>query len=146
MTPVFVNQIAGLNTMGISLARIDFAPYEENPPHTHSRATKILTVLERTLYVGFVLSNQNNNTLVTKVLNMGDVFVFPIGLIHFPANIGNTPAVAFATLNSQNPGVITIANAVSGSKLPISDDILVKAFQVEKIVIDYLQAQFWVDT
>ncbi|RWR81864.1 germin-like protein subfamily 1 member 14 [Cinnamomum micranthum f. kanehirae] len=85
--------IAGVNTLGISLARLDFALYGENPPHTHPRATDILTVLEGTLYVGFVPSNQDNNTLITKVLNEGDVFVFPIGLIHFQANIGYTPAL-----------------------------------------------------
>ena len=145
VTQVFVDQIAGLNTFGISMARIDFASYGENPPHTHPRATEILTVLEGTLYVGFVLSNQNNNTLITKVLNKGDVFVFPIGLIHFQANIGHTPAIAIAALSSQNPGVITIANSVFGSNPPISEKILAKAFQVDNKVIDYLQAQFWVD-
>ncbi|GLT55214.1 hypothetical protein SLA2020_283570 [Shorea laevis] len=40
---------AGLNTLGISLARIDFAPYGLNPPHIHPRATEILVVLEGTL-------------------------------------------------------------------------------------------------
>ncbi|XXG65920.1 hypothetical protein AAC387_Pa05g3504 [Persea americana] len=145
VTQVFVDQIAGLNTLGISMARIDFAPYGENPPHTHPRATEILTVIEGTLYVGFVLSNHNNNTLITKVLNKGDVFVFPIGLIHFQANIGHTPAIAIAALSSQNPGVITIANSVFGSNPPISNKILAKAFQVDNKVIDYLQAQFWVD-
>ncbi|KAG5625796.1 hypothetical protein H5410_011014 [Solanum commersonii] len=53
--------------------------------------------------------------------------------------------VAFAGLSSQNPGVITIANAVFGSDPPISDDVLAKAFQIEKKVVDYLQSQFWWD-
>ncbi|XXG62291.1 hypothetical protein AAC387_Pa05g0678 [Persea americana] len=145
VTNALVNQIPGLNTLGVSLVRLDFAPYGENPPHTHPRATEILTVLEGKLYVGFVLSNQNNNTLITKVLNKGDVFVFPVGLIHFQANIGHTPAVAISGLSSQNPGVITIADSVFGSKPPISDDILAKAFQVDKKVIDHLQAQSWVN-
>ncbi|XXG62296.1 hypothetical protein AAC387_Pa05g0680 [Persea americana] len=145
VTNALVNQIPGLNTLGVSLVRLDFAPYGENPPHTHPRATEILTVLEGKLYVGFVLSNQNNNTLITKVLNKGDVFVFPVGLIHFQANIGHTPAVAISGLSSQNPGVITIADSVFGSKPPISDDILAKAFQVDKKVIDRLQAQSWVN-
>ncbi|XXG65874.1 hypothetical protein AAC387_Pa05g3474 [Persea americana] len=145
VTPVFVNQIAGLNTLGISLVRIDYAPNGETSPHTHPRATEILTVLEGTLYAGFVLSNQNNNTLISKVLNKGDVFVFPIGLIHFQANIGHIPAVAIAALNSQNPGIITIANSVFGSYPPISDKVLAKAFQVDKKIIDYLRAQFWVN-
>ncbi|KAF8400240.1 hypothetical protein HHK36_013537 [Tetracentron sinense] len=144
VTQVNVAQIAGLNTLGVSLARIDYAPYGLNPPHTHPRATEILTVLEGTLYVGFVTSNPDNR-LITKVLNKGDVFVFPEGLIHFQFNTGYTNAVAIAGLSSQNPGVITIANAVFGSKPPISDDVLAKAFQVDKKVVDYLQAQFWVN-
>ncbi|KAJ1253449.1 hypothetical protein BS78_K255600 [Paspalum vaginatum] len=142
VTLINVMQLPGLNTLGISLARIDYAPLGENPPHTHPRATEILTVLEGTLYVGFVTSNPNK--LFAKVLNKGDVFVFPEGLIHFQFNpVHDKPAVALAALSSQNPGVITIANAVFGSKPPISDDVLAKAFQVEKGTIDWLQAQFW---
>ncbi|WVY99205.1 hypothetical protein V8G54_031356 [Vigna mungo] len=143
VTAVTVNEILGLNTLGISLARIDFAPKGLNPPHTHPRGTEILVVLEGTLYVGFVASNQNDNRLFTKVLNKGDVFVFPIGLIHFQQNVGYGNAVAIAALSSQNPGVITIANAVFGSKPPISDDVLAKAFQVDVKIIDFLQRQFW---
>ncbi|KAK4489393.1 hypothetical protein RD792_005202 [Penstemon davidsonii] len=147
VTPVNVNQLPGLNTLGISAVRIDYAPYGLNPPHTHPRATEILVVLEGTLYVGFVTSNPANpamkNKLFTKYLNPGDVFVFPEGLIHFQFNVGKTNAVAFAGLSSQNPGVITIANAVFGSDPPINPAVLTKAFQVEKNVIDYLQAQFW---
>ncbi|KAG4983570.1 hypothetical protein JHK82_028403 [Glycine max] len=142
VTAVTVNEILGLNTLGISLARIDFAPKGLNPPHTHPRGTEILVVLEGTLYVGFVASNQNDNRLFTKVLYKGDVFVFPIGLIHFQQNVGYGNAVAIAALSSQNPGVITIANAVFGSKPPISDEVLAKAFQVDKNIVDYLQKQF----
>ncbi|XP_050284780.1 germin-like protein subfamily 1 member 7 [Quercus robur] len=140
VTLVNVDMLPGLNTLGISLARLDFAPYGLVPPHTHPRASEILVVAEGTLLVGFVTSNPNK--LFTKVLNKGDVFTFPIGLIHFQFNIGQTNAVAFAGLNSQNPGVITIANAVFGSNPPINSDVLIKAFQVDKNVVDYLQKQF----
>ncbi|TXG66189.1 hypothetical protein EZV62_007464 [Acer yangbiense] len=144
VTQVNVAQIAGLNTLGVSLARIDYAPYGQNPPHTHPRASEILFVQEGTLYVGFVTSNPENK-LFTKVLNKGDVFVFPIGLIHFQFNIGKTNAVAFAGLSSQNPGVITIANAVFGSDPPINPDFLAKAFQLDQKVVKSLQAKFWWD-
>ncbi|KAK1280135.1 putative germin-like protein 2-1 [Acorus gramineus] len=144
VTPVNVAQIPGLNTLGISAARIDFAPYGINPPHIHHRGTEILTVLEGTLYVGFVTSNTENR-LVTKVLQKGDVFVFPQGLIHFQRNAGYGNAVAIAALSSQNPGVITVANSVFGTKPPIADDVLAKAFQVDKSVVDRLQSQFWMD-
>ncbi|KAG4122202.1 hypothetical protein ERO13_D11G251533v2, partial [Gossypium hirsutum] len=140
-----VAQIPGLNTLDISLVRIDYAPYGGlNPPHTHPRATEILVVLEGTLYVGFVTSNTDNR-LITKVLNPGDVFAFPVGLIHFQFNIGNTKAVAFAGFSSQNPGVITIANAVFGSNPPINPDVLTKAFQLDKNIVTYLQSKFWWD-
>ncbi|CAM8881500.1 unnamed protein product [Rhodiola kirilowii] len=141
VTPVTVTQLAGLNTLGISLARIDYAPWGINPPHTHPRASEILTVIEGTLEVGFVTSNPLN-THITKVLNKGDVFVFPVGLVHYQRNVGYGNAVAIAALSSQNPGVITIANAVFGAKPDISGDVLAKAFQLDKNVVQYLQATF----
>ncbi|KAF0897763.1 hypothetical protein E2562_000474 [Oryza meyeriana var. granulata] len=138
-------RIPGLSTLRISLACIDYAPLGKNPPHTHPRDTEILTVLEGTLYVGFVTSNPDNK-LFTKTLNKGDIFVFPEGLIRFQFNpCPDKPAVAIAALISQNPGVITIAKALFGSKPTISDDVLAKAFQVDKRTVDWLQTQFWAD-
>ena len=138
-----VDKIKGLNTLGISLARLDYAANGGlNPPHTHPRGTEILVVLEGTLYVGFVTSAPSNR-LISKVLYPGDVFVFPIGLIHFQFNLAKTNAVAFAALSSQNAGLITIADAAFGSDPPINPDVLTKAFQVDKNVVNYLQKQFW---
>ena len=141
VTNVNVDTFPGLNTLGISLARIDFAPYGQNPPHTHPRGTEILVVLEGTLFVGFVTSNTDNR-LFTKTLNKGDVFVFPVGLIHFQVNVGKTSAIAISGLSSQNAGAITIANAVFGSNPPINPDVLTKAFQLDKKVVKYLQKEF----
>jgi hypothetical protein len=55
-TLVNVDKILDLNTLGISLARLNFAPYGLNPPHTHPRSIEILVVVEGTLYVEFVTS------------------------------------------------------------------------------------------
>ncbi|XP_047336400.1 putative germin-like protein 2-2 [Impatiens glandulifera] len=141
VTPVGVTQLPGLNTLGISLVRIDYAPWGINPPHTHPRATEIITVLEGSLLVGFVTSNPDNR-LISKILYKGDVFVFPIGLVHFQQNVGNVNAVAIAGLSSQNPGVITIGNTVFGSNPSIANDVLAKAFQVDKAIIDQIQGKF----
>ncbi|GAA0167556.1 hypothetical protein LIER_22461 [Lithospermum erythrorhizon] len=73
-----------------------------NPPHTHLRATEILTVLEGSLQVGFVTSNPENR-LITKTLQKSDVFVFPVGLVHFQCNVGKWNAAVIAALSSQNP-------------------------------------------
>ncbi|XP_076894611.1 putative germin-like protein 2-1 [Bidens hawaiensis] len=141
VTQVFATQLPGLNTLGISMVRIDYAPWGINPPHTHPRATEILTVIEGTLEVGFVTSNPNNH-FISKVLQKGDVFAFPVGLVHFQRNIGKGYAVAIAGLSSQNPGTITIANAVFGADPSISGDVLAKAFQVDKSVVEQLQLKF----
>ncbi|XP_022744222.1 germin-like protein subfamily 1 member 18 [Durio zibethinus] len=142
VTAVNVDQIPGLNTLDISMVRIDYAPYGGlNPPHTHPRGTEILVVVEGTLYVGFVTSNPENR-LFTKVLYPGDVFVFPIGLIHFQFNIGETKSVAFAGLSSQNAGAITIADSVFGSNPTINPNVLTKAFQLDKTAVTYLQSRF----
>ncbi|XP_062175998.1 germin-like protein subfamily 1 member 7 [Alnus glutinosa] len=129
------------NTLSVSLARIDFAPYGLNPPHIHPHATEIFTVIKGTLYVGFVTSNPDNR-LFTTALNAGDVFVFPISLINFQFNVGNTDALAFSSLSSQNPERITIADTVFGSNPLINPDVLTKALQLNKNVVNYLQKQF----
>lgn len=144
VTLINAAQLPGLNTLGIALARVDYAPYGLNPPHTHPRATEVITVMEGTLYVGFVTSNQQNggNKFFTKVIQKGDVFVFPQGLIHFQFNIGKTPAMAISALSSQNPGLNTVANAVFGANPPISLDVLSKAFQLDDNLIKYIQSRF----
>ncbi|XP_028113763.1 putative germin-like protein 2-1 isoform X3 [Camellia sinensis] len=111
ITPATVAQIPGLNTLGVSMVRIGYAPWGLKPPHIHPCATEIFTILKGTLEVGFVTSNLENR-FISKVLQKGDVFVFPIGLIHYERNVGYGSAIAIAGSSSQNPGVITVANAV----------------------------------
>ncbi|XP_027150206.1 putative germin-like protein 2-1 [Coffea eugenioides] len=148
VTSANANNLAGLNTLGVSLARLDFFPYGLNPPHTHPRATEVLFVLEGTLHVGFVTSNPPNNMknqLFTKTLNLGEIFIpFPLkkkeGLIHFQFNVGKMNVVAFVGFSSQNPRVNTIANAVFGSNPPISPDVITKVLLLDNKVIDLLEA------
>ncbi|KAF3450254.1 hypothetical protein FNV43_RR06334 [Rhamnella rubrinervis] len=116
VTPAAVLQIPGLNTLGISVARVDYAPWGINPPHYHPRATEILT--------------------------KGDAFVSPVGLVHYQRNLGSTNAIAFAALSSQKPGVATIADAVFGSTPDIASDVLVKAFQLDGNVVKHMQSKF----
>ncbi|KAK1375585.1 Cupin type-1 domain-containing protein [Heracleum sosnowskyi] len=103
--------------------------------------TRHFSFIKGTLRVGFVTSNPQNRH-IAKVLNEGDVFVFPKGLIHYQQNIGHDNAVVIAALSSQNPGVITIANVVFGANPNITADILAKAFQLNKNTVQKLQARF----
>ncbi|XP_038683024.1 germin-like protein subfamily 1 member 19 [Tripterygium wilfordii] len=139
----FVNELPGRNTLGMTLVRIDYALYGGlNLPYTHPRNIEILVVMEGTLYVGFVTSNVQGNRLFAKVLNSRDVFVFLVGMVNFQLNIGKTNIVDFGGLTSQNFGVIPITNVVFGFDLPINPDVLTKAFQLDKNIVEYLQKLF----
>ncbi|EMS62335.1 Germin-like protein 1-3 [Triticum urartu] len=52
VTAANVEKLPGLNTLGVSLSRVDYAPWGVNPPHTHPRATEIIYMLEGSLDVG----------------------------------------------------------------------------------------------
>ncbi|XP_057869607.2 putative germin-like protein 2-2 [Cryptomeria japonica] len=139
VTAANVNQIAGLNTLGISLVRIDYAMDGINPPHTHPGATEILVLIKGQLLVGFI---ETINKFHSKVFKKGDVFVFPKGLLHFQQNLGERNAVAIAGLSSQNPGVQVTANSLFGANPAIPDGVLTKAFRSDKTLVDFIQGKF----
>ncbi|MFS7970167.1 hypothetical protein Hanom_Chr09g00817841 [Helianthus anomalus] len=123
------------------MARLDIAPGGVNVPHTHPRAAEMVVVIEGSMQVGFVTSNPENR-LISKVLQKGDVFIIPDGLVHFQRNVGHGNAVAIVALSSQNPGLITATNAVFGANPDIPNDLLAKAFQVDVKVVDQIQSNF----
>ncbi|KAI3823904.1 hypothetical protein L1987_05349 [Smallanthus sonchifolius] len=122
-----VLNITGLNTLGVSMGRIDFAPGGINPPHTHPRATEIVFVLKGELDVAFITTD---NKLYSKSIKTGEVFVFPRGLIHFQRNNGNVPAAAITAFNSQLPGTQRVASALFASSPSVANNVLGKAFQL----------------
>ncbi|CAA7405758.1 unnamed protein product [Spirodela intermedia] len=127
VTAANVLRFPGLNTLGVSISRIDYAPGGQNPPHTHPRATEIVFVLYGELDVGFITTA---NVLVAKTIKPGEVFVFPRGLVHFQKNNGDVPAAVVAAFNSQLPGTQTIATSLFAASPPVPDNVLSKAFQV----------------
>ncbi|GAB2283136.1 hypothetical protein Dimus_017666 [Dionaea muscipula] len=127
VTGANVEKIPGLNTLGVSLSRIDYAPGGLNPPHTHPRATEIVFVLYGELDVGFITTA---NVLISKHITAGENFVFPRGLVHFQKNNGDKPAAAIAAFNSQLPGTQSIALTLFASSPPVPDNVLTKAFQI----------------
>ncbi|XP_057960687.1 germin-like protein subfamily 1 member 13 [Malania oleifera] len=142
ITTFNVDYLPGLNTLGLSMARVDYGPGGVNPPHLHPRASEMLVVVEGTLYAGFVTTNSDSR-LFSKILHKGDAFVFPVGLIHFQINIGRTPAVAFVGFGSQKAGVTTVANRIFSSQPPIMADVLSTAFQMDKEMVEHLQGISW---
>ncbi|XP_021773683.1 germin-like protein 5-1 isoform X1 [Chenopodium quinoa] len=137
VTSANVQDIPGLNTLGISMARADFAPYGLNPPHIHPRATEMLFVLEGELYVGFITTS---NKLISKVVKAGEVFVFPRGLAHFQKNMSKHPAAVLAAFNSQLPGTQQFAAALFTSDPPVPNDVLAKAFNIDQHNVEKIRA------
>lgn len=134
-----VQKIAGLNTLGVSMARIDYAAGGINPPHTHPRATEIVFVLEGSLDVGFITTA---NKLISKTIAKGEVFVFPKGLVHFQKNNGKVPAAVIAAFNSQLQGTANIALTLFAASPPVEDDVLTSTFQVGTKEIKKIKAKF----
>jgi quercetin dioxygenase-like cupin family protein len=121
--PVNVNNFPGLNTLGVSLVRADFEAGGVNVPHFHPRATEVAYVLEGKIYSGFI---DTQNRVFAKVLEKGEVMVFPRGLVHFQMNVGDKPATILGSFNSENPGLMRIPTAVFGCG--IKEELLEKAF------------------
>ncbi|XP_010929523.1 germin-like protein 11-1 [Elaeis guineensis] len=117
MNVVTATEFPGLNTLGLSVARTDLAMDGMVLPHSHPRASEMMYVVQGTVIAGFI---DTKDRPFQKILKEGDVFVIPRGLLHFCVNAGFGPATIHSVLNSQNPGVVSIAGAMflSDSHLP----------------------------
>jgi hypothetical protein len=88
------------------------------------------------MLVLLLLSSNQQNCLITKVLNKGDVFVFPIGFIHFQLNVGYGNAVVIVRLSAKIQVLsLLLMLYYFGSNPKISLEIHFKAFQVDINVV-----------
>ncbi|KAJ1287079.1 hypothetical protein BS78_03G403300 [Paspalum vaginatum] len=139
VTAANVETLPGLNTLGVSLARIDYAPWGVNPPHTHPRATEVIFVLEGSLDVGFLTTA---NRLYARTVCKGEVFVFPRGLVHFQKNNGDTPAAVISAFNSQLQGTQGVAETLFGASPAVPTDVLARAFQIDAGLVEAIKYKF----
>ncbi|XP_062030683.1 germin-like protein subfamily 3 member 4 [Rosa rugosa] len=109
VTIVTAAEFPGLNTLGLSIARTDFRVDGLVRLHSHPRATEMFFVSKGLVLVGFI---DTSNEPFGTFLKEGDVFVFPRGLLHFCLNPGYGTATGLSVYNSQNPGVVTMADAM----------------------------------
>ncbi|KAJ6519030.1 RmlC-like cupin domain-containing protein [Mycena sanguinolenta] len=103
---------------GVAMTVGFFGPCGINTPHTHPRATEINFSVNGTLRAG--LLTENGARFVMNELPPGSMMVFPQGAVHFEMNDGCEPAMFVAAFNSEDPGVLSVAQRFFG--LPI--DIL----------------------
>ncbi|XP_057839000.1 germin-like protein subfamily 2 member 1 [Cryptomeria japonica] len=134
-----VQSFPGLNTLGISMNRVDLAPGGINPPHTHPRATEIVYLMKGTILAAFI---GTDNVFYSQKMKKGDVFVIPRGLVHFQQNIGSSNAVAITAFNSQLPGAQVLPLTLFGSSPAIPEEVLAKAFQISKKEVKEISSKF----
>ncbi|KAK4792160.1 hypothetical protein SAY86_022595 [Trapa natans] len=127
----------GLSTLGMSFSRAELNAGGVNPPHFHPRATEIAFVMRGRVYSGFV---DSANRVFARVIEAGEVTVYPRGLVHFQMNVGDNPAVIFGSFNSQNPGTQKIPVAMFGSG--IDDELLEKAFGMNSKQVGLMRRKF----
>nr|TKV90724.1 hypothetical protein SEVIR_9G047400v2 [Setaria viridis] len=139
VTPGNVEAFPGLNTLGLSLNRVDLAPGGVNPLHTHPRAAELVHVEEGEMLVGFV---STDGRFYSKVVRAGESFVIPRGMMHFQYNVGAAAARAMTVFNSQLPGVVLAAQSLFGAEPEVPDAVLAKSFQVDAEIIKLLKSKF----
>lgn len=132
--------VPGLNGLGLTFMRVDFAANGYVPPHFHPWATELVAVLEGSMEVGFITSSPEYK-LFSKTLQKGDFFVFPVGLVHYARNAAEGNCTAMVTFNSQNPGFTNLPSIFAADPA-IDAGYLATAFKLDKKTVEQLQRKF----
>ncbi|CAK9177647.1 unnamed protein product [Ilex paraguariensis] len=136
VTKASLAEFPALNGQSVSLAVLQYPAGGVNPPHTHPRAAELLFVVEGSLEVGFV---DTTNKLYTQTLQLGDIFVFPKGLVHYQYNANATePTTAISAFGSASAGTASLPTTLFATG--IEDDILAKSFKTDVATIQKLKA------
>ncbi|KAF4381172.1 hypothetical protein F8388_012094 [Cannabis sativa] len=135
-TKVSMAEFPALNGQSVGYAVLQFPPMTANPPHTHPRSAELLLLTDGSLEVGFV---DTANKLYTQSLQVGDIFVFPKGLVHFQYNSDpQNSAVAVSAFGSANAGTVSLPNTLFASGL--DDNVLAISFKTDVDTIQKLKA------
>lgn len=136
VTKATVTELPALEGQSVSMAYLEFPPGAINPPHTHPRGSELLYLLYGKLEVTVV---DTKNVAYTQVLQTGDMFVFPKGLVHLQYNRNHKEmAYALSAFGSVNAGTVSVPNAVFATG--IDDVILAKAFRTDVDTIQKIKA------
>ncbi|XBI74259.1 germin-like protein 9-3 [Triticum urartu] len=135
VTKASMTEFPALNGQSVSYAMLKFPSESINPPHTHPRAAELLLVLHGALSVGFV---DTAGKLYTQDLAVGDMFIFPKGLVHYQSNPGQSPAVALSAFGSAAAGTVSVPVTVFGTG--VDDAVLAKSFKTDLPTVQKLKA------
>ncbi|KAG6541990.1 hypothetical protein Mapa_016627 [Marchantia paleacea] len=138
----FARHWPALNTLGVSLVRLDLIPGGVIAPHTHNLATEMVFVTSGELYIGFVANSDNvdaPNKLFAGMVKAGEVFLIPRGLVHFQMNKGTVNASTINFLNSHNPGISFLPLTLFGAQPAVDPAMLAKSFAIGEASVTDLE-------
>ncbi|WCJ42784.1 RmlC-like cupins superfamily protein [Euphorbia peplus] len=136
-TPAFVDNLPGLNGLGLSMGRFDLHVGGFFPLHTHPEAAEVFVVTSGSVTAGFI---STDNVVRMTDLKAGDVFVIPPGLLHFVINKGDSPVNGYVSFNSPKPAIQLLATALFGNSMLTS--LLAKVSFLDDAQISKLKTVF----
>ena len=104
---VDVTSLKPLQGLGVSSVIFEIEPCAINLPHVHPRATELFHVLQGSFTTAFL--EENTGRVIENQLTVGQVTVFPQGLVHFEQNLGCRKAVFLSAFSSEDAGVVTLS-------------------------------------
>ncbi|KAG9458992.1 hypothetical protein H6P81_003500 [Aristolochia fimbriata] len=129
-------QFPALEGQSVSYAILQYPSGSLNPPHTHPRSAELLLLIFGSLEVGFV---DTTNKLYTQTLQVGDMFVFPKGLVHYQYNAdAHESATAISAFGSANAGTVSVPGTLFNTS--IDDGILAQSFKTDVATIQKIKA------
>ncbi|KAL7202251.1 hypothetical protein ACSBR1_033846 [Camellia fascicularis] len=155
VTKATMAKFPALNGQSVSMAVLQFLAGGVNPPHIHPRSAELLFVVEDSMEVGFV---DTANKLYTQTLQMGDMFVFPKGLVtirgsgtsfkiqeYFQTYLStqynadaSKQATTISAFGSANAGTMSAPMTLFATG--IDDAILAKSFKTDTATIQKIKA------
>ncbi|KAG6541992.1 hypothetical protein Mapa_016629 [Marchantia paleacea] len=144
-TLAFARHWPALNTLGVSLVRLDLIPGGVIAPHTHNLATEIVFVTSGELYIGFVANSDDVNApnkLFAGIVKAGEAFIIPRGLVHFQMNKATSNASTINFLNSHNPGISLLPLTLFGALPAVDPARLARSFAINETSVIALEG-FW---
>ncbi|ERN13026.1 hypothetical protein AMTRI_Chr11g94180 [Amborella trichopoda] len=136
VTKVSKAEFPALDGQSVSFALLEYANGGINPLHTHPRSAELLFLVYGSLEVGFV---DTTNKLYTQKLQIGDMFIFPKGLVHYQYNSDTQNlAIALSAFGSASAGTVSVPSTLFTTG--ISDDVLAKSFKTDVQTIQKLKA------
>ncbi|CAN1156593.1 Germin-like protein 9-3 [Linum perenne] len=141
VTEVSMAEFPALNGEGVSYSILQLPAGATYPPHNHPRAAEILLVIRGCVQVGLVIAN---NCMYNQTLEVGDIFVFPKGLVHFATNTapagGDEVATAISAFGSASAGTVLLPDSIFASN--IDDGVLASAFNTNVTIIQLIKNGF----